>query len=442
MNTAQLFNIGKSTVVIVSLTALVVGSSIAFFSDQESSTNNLFSAGSIDLKVGNESYYNGQLSNTTSWQPTDLENELFFNFGDVKPGDWGEDTISLQVNTNDAWACFDMTLTKNDDVSSTANELTAGDTANDVDNAFDGELAQALQFLFWADDGDNVLEDDENDALIMQGNADTVLDASVTLADSSDNNIDNSTADGDPLEGSTTYYMAKAWCFGSLAQTPVAQDGVGDGSINNPTIDPGITCDGSSVNNITQTDTIMADISFYAEQARHNETFVCPECEKGENVWGFSVASFSQGLRKDGSPVLANRSIPNNTLGAPQGLVNPPKWYSLGFGGSVTVAYEHPIIDVPGVDVSIHEITGGRPTYPVELASVQVSQNGTTFQSIGTASSLPDGVDYFDFSPTGYEWIKYIRVTDTTNPAIHTNDADGFDLDAVDGVKFDSCADN
>jgi predicted ribosomally synthesized peptide with SipW-like signal peptide len=40
------------------------------------------------------------------WGETDLTTETFFNFDDVKPGDFGTNLISLHVNTNDAWSCL------------------------------------------------------------------------------------------------------------------------------------------------------------------------------------------------------------------------------------------------------------------------------------------------------------------------------------------------
>ena len=45
---------------------------------------------------------------------------------------------------------------------------------------------------------------------------------------------------------------------------------------NHPDTRP-VNCDGSGVNNITQTDSFTADISFRAVQSRNNELFVCEE---------------------------------------------------------------------------------------------------------------------------------------------------------------------
>ena len=44
-----------------------VGLSSAFFSDAETSVGNVLAAGAIDLRVDNESYYNGVFWPETSW---------------------------------------------------------------------------------------------------------------------------------------------------------------------------------------------------------------------------------------------------------------------------------------------------------------------------------------------------------------------------------------
>ncbi len=249
------------------VTALVFGFTQAFFSDTEESKDNILAAGKLDLLIDNTSYYNHATSSATTWGLKDLEEEVFFNFTDLKPGDEGEDTISIHVDDNDAWACMNMTLTKDDDISCTEPELIDDPSCNDPDgDPFDGELGGLLNFIFWTDDGDNVLEDEE--PIIASGSASTILDSDIILADSGVNNVGG--ADGDPLTGDQTYYIGKAWCFGTLTPNPVP----GDGGID-PTVNSGIICDGTSLNNTSQTDQLMADISFSAIQSRHNPNFLC-----------------------------------------------------------------------------------------------------------------------------------------------------------------------
>jgi predicted ribosomally synthesized peptide with SipW-like signal peptide len=267
--------------IIAGVAALAYGGTSSFFSDSETSTGNTFTAGSIDLKVDSTQHYNGMIcilgtDQHSTWQPesgtvppfypaqgspcdgtwtlTDLQNgvQKFFNFADVKPGDNGENTISLHIDSNPAWACIDVNLTKNDDVSSTEPELAAGDTPN-TDSIFDGELAQNIKFAAWADDGDNVWE--VNEPLLFSnqsGPASDVLGGKTyTLADS---------MTGTPLPGGSTTNIGLAWCAGT--QTV---------DTNNHTI----TCDGAGMGNNAQTDSMVADVAFRVEQSRNNPNFKC-----------------------------------------------------------------------------------------------------------------------------------------------------------------------
>jgi len=247
----------------------------AYFSDTEKTTGNTFTAGAIDLKVDNSSYYNGELNPVSSWTLADLDDGrgpsgdgkyLFFSFADVKPADWGEDTISLHVNNNDAWICADVTLTNNDE-----NDLVSAETRmQDTDGK--GELAEEINFVWWADDGDNVLE--TNETVIQQANlgaAPMNIPVPVILADST-KNIWN--AQGGPVPGTATRYIGKAWCYGAMQLAPVQP---GDNSPLGPVANSGILCDGKNVSNLSQTDSAKLDVVFNAAQARHNDTFTCPK---------------------------------------------------------------------------------------------------------------------------------------------------------------------
>lgn len=250
--------------------ALAVGATGAFFSDTETSSANTFAAGAIDLKIDNTSYYNGVFSTSTSWELRDLTVEKFFNFLDLKPGDVGEDTISLHVDTNDAYLCANVKLTSNDD-----NGLNEPEALVDATGGIgEGELASEVNFIWWADDGDNVLEDSES--VISQGPIGALgLNGSTTVA-LADSNTNIWTGVGGPAPGATTLYIGKAWCFGTIAPAPLVQDGLGSTSPRTPaTSTGGISCDGSFLNNSTQTDSLTADVTFSAVQARNNPGFLC-----------------------------------------------------------------------------------------------------------------------------------------------------------------------
>ena len=245
--------IGLMTLVLV--IGLAGAGAFAYFSDVETSTGNTFTAGSIDLKIDNTCYLNGKPVEGCTWGLTDLTDQLFFKFKDLKPGDWGEDTVSMHVYNNDAWACVtfanlvnnDNTCTEPEDADDEPMVVGCGNDPNA------GELAQNLYFVFWADDGNNIWE--TNEPILMQGLASDVLGGKTyPIADSTF----SIAGQGKPLKGSTTYYIGKAWCFGTITMTG-----------GHP------TCNGEEVTNASQSDSLTGDIIFYAEQARNNPGFVC-----------------------------------------------------------------------------------------------------------------------------------------------------------------------
>src|SRR5690349_5864084 len=76
--------------------------------------NNLFgitfATYGIDLKIDNKAWYNGVLVPGSTWALKDLvpTSDKFFNFNDIKPGDWGKTLISTHVGKSDAWLCLDF----------------------------------------------------------------------------------------------------------------------------------------------------------------------------------------------------------------------------------------------------------------------------------------------------------------------------------------------
>ena len=227
MNTRILMSI-----LMIGVVAMAAGAgTLAFFSDTEESTGNTFTAGTLDLKVDWNESYNGTVIETQG--ETDNPGAIF-DLSDVKPGDYGEATISLHVYGNDAYGIMTIIPTSNDDVSSTEPELDAGDDEDNPTDEWDGELAQNMSVVIWLDDGDNVHEDGET--VLYQG----------TLPDDPEEvlkliiDADPGTTGIQPLEACTTYYIGIKWSIDS------------------------------EVGNIIQSDKFTADISFYTEQARHN----------------------------------------------------------------------------------------------------------------------------------------------------------------------------
>jgi len=264
--------------IILSITSIIFASAIlaggtgAFLSDTEKSTGNTFASGIIDLKVDNESYITDEwgnlaFSSSTSWSLSPLAGKLFFNFPDVKPGDIGEDTISLHVNNNNAWACMNMLITSTLENGQTGPE----DLIDPTGNNNGGELQENLYFKFWADDGDNVYE--QGEYIFKRGWAKNIFNGgNWALADSKTNIWSGS----GPLLGNTVKYIGKAWCFGDMSEAPVAQDGFGKTGSNGPLVrGTGFVCEGERIGNIVQSDSITVDVTFSVIQSRNNSKFLC-----------------------------------------------------------------------------------------------------------------------------------------------------------------------
>lgn len=274
-----------SVAMLVFVGAVVASSTGAFFSDTETSTGNTFTAGDIDLQIDNESYaldfnipeFNGVPTGAlvqnpaNSWDQTDLiaGTHRFFDFQDVKPGDYGEDTISIHVGSNDAWMCAAARITDDSDQSCTEPEMADDPTCTDPGG--DGELDDIINFAFWADDGDNVYEPagDGGESIFLGGPLSGLDDAGqLALADSQGGAFGS-----DPVPGNETVYIGKIWCAGTLTPTGLEQDGVGNS--RSPLTGTGFTCDGTLVTNAAQTDQVLGDMQFYAVQARNNANFTC-----------------------------------------------------------------------------------------------------------------------------------------------------------------------
>lgn len=175
-----------------------------------------------------------------------------------------------------------------------------------------------------------------------------------------------------------------------------------------------------------------------------------------------SVVSFMQGRRKDNRVIASNRSNPTQALGEADANDSETgfKFVSLGFGGSLVVKLDHPLMNASGPDLRITETSTNNPNfydYP-EQAEIFVSKDGTSFTSLGktnpaSANHCNTKIDT-DFDLDGIvEWCLYVKILDITNPlakkknattcvdgslAAFNSAADGFDVDAVTCISSDN----
>lgn len=167
----------------------------------------------------------------------------------------------------------------------------------------------------------------------------------------------------------------------------------------------------------------------------------------GQEMGASSVIAKAQGQQLNGDFVAAGRSNPNNALGDPN---TPPQmagqetFFSLGFGGSITLGYSCAIIDGPGPDIRVYENTNLAPgEYPLESASVFAVLDPMTNTFVATATNAHQDpvtglrVTDIDLSGTGVFSTSVLLITDVTDKALFENDpvlyanADGFDVNAV-----------
>lgn len=153
-----------------------------------------------------------------------------------------------------------------------------------------------------------------------------------------------------------------------------------------------------------------------------------------ETQYAATVVSSAQALRKNGTVVLTDRSDPGEALGSPETSGNPfdspvvnGTFFSLGFGGNVVLGFDDFIVNEPGDDITVYEVTGGS-SYPEEKVVVEASQDGLAWVGLGTILR-DDSVDL-----GALPWAKFVRLTDVSDSGLFEATADAYDLDAVEAT--------
>jgi predicted ribosomally synthesized peptide with SipW-like signal peptide len=185
------------------------------------------------------------------WGERDLEpsgSYQFWNFPDVKPGDWGKNIISLHVYSNDAYACLMPNNVVDNDNAPTEPELAYPDPTTSPTG---GELSQYLKFFMWQDiDGDNNY--DQGEPVLVKANTPFTQIQTEMIALS--------------LQGNAPITLVGIeWCAGTQTGPQVTND-------------PGpVQCNGAGMGDIAQTDSTIADFVAYAVQQRNNTGFQCDD---------------------------------------------------------------------------------------------------------------------------------------------------------------------
>lgn len=126
--------------VIAAVAAIAIGGTVAFFSDTETSTGNTFTAGELDLLVD----IDGVIYNPL--------NRPIFTVTDMKPGDDGEETISLHVDND---ACGFVKFDLKSDLDNSCNEPEElAEPSCELDDI--GELNDQVNWVIWKDEGNQL----------------------------------------------------------------------------------------------------------------------------------------------------------------------------------------------------------------------------------------------------------------------------------------------
>jgi predicted ribosomally synthesized peptide with SipW-like signal peptide len=248
-----------SVAMLVFVGAAIAASTGAFFSDTESSTGNTFTAGDVDITISDLSHtYTGD--GVAPDQPTYSENGITFALGDLKPLDEGTVTYTLGNGTNDAYLCAAVVETGNNENTRIEPETEAGDT---TDGAGNGELGQFLSFMF--------------------GSTTTTLNGQWQSLGVISANGSASSSIG--------------YCFGTYV---------------------GGVCQASASPNINraQTDSVTADVQFYAVQTRNNPNFSCTSLPPATGTTTAPLAWVENGVAADGDAtvIATSTNSGNNAL--------------------------------------------------------------------------------------------------------------------------------
>ncbi len=146
------------------------------------------------------------------------------------------------------------------------------------------------------------------------------------------------------------------------------------------------------------------------------------------------VVEYVQGTTLNGGSIDLNRTDPNEATGAPE-RVDQLVFVSLGYGGSLTLAFDGSVPNGPGDDIEVVETTYNNNScgsYP-EFADVYVSVNMIDWIFVKTICRADGMVDISDADPN----IAYVNYVKIVNNNELSNTPDAFDVDGV--VAIHNC---
>ncbi len=169
----------------------------------------------------------------------------------------------------------------------------------------------------------------------------------------------------------------------------------------------------------------------------------CIDMDDPDFCFGSRIVDFQQGLTKNGDAVPGNRSDENEALGQPEMVYTAgvENFVSLGYGGSIIIGFDGVVLNEPGDDILVQEITGmgaGATAPWVETAEVFVSADNVLYYSVGTLNKFEAGTFDIDAAGVDLPLIRYVKVEDVTPMSSISGDA--FDLDGI--IALNGCSED
>jgi predicted ribosomally synthesized peptide with SipW-like signal peptide len=169
--------------------------------------------------------------NAGTWNDEEGTAKPLVSLDDVKPGDFGEFTLSFHLCDNPGYVWLQA-----DNVSQAENGI--NDPESEVDDSPEtAELAENIRTAWWYDDGNNVVDETVGkvDVMLAVDTSGSLTEANVNDLQSSANQLaDDLVAAGDARVGGLTFGDSSIGNFTGLADGPVEFSGLSPGG-NTPT---------------------------------------------------------------------------------------------------------------------------------------------------------------------------------------------------------------
>lgn len=147
------------------------------------------------------------------------------------------------------------------------------------------------------------------------------------------------------------------------------------------------------------------------------------------------VIEYVEGSSSNGGSIAMNRTDATQALGEPE-RTDELVFVSLGYGGSLTLAFDGYIPNMEGDDIEVVETTFGNnscDSYP-EFADVYFSVDGINYEF---AKTICRADNFVDISDANEDWLfaNYVRIVNSES----STTPDAFDVDGV--VALHNCED-